>query len=70
MTLSRGLLLPLVGAALGACATTKSPSTNVTCDVVDCARVAAINHAARMRGVRVIWVAQPQKRETEQTRND
>jgi hypothetical protein len=51
--------------ALAGCASTEERSTMTAVPgsaEVDAAKVAAVNHEARQRGVRVIWVHKPKKK--------
>lgn len=63
----RMLALALVVAvsALSGCATNGNLTTANTPDnaaTVDAQKVAALNHAAHQRGVRIIWVHMPKKK--------
>lgn len=52
--------------ALTGCATTEERATSATLDPddgIDQTRVGVINHIARHRGIKVIWVNLPKKKE-------
>lgn len=65
MSRNAGLIGLASALLLGGCAstTTAGAPRPAACEQIDCARMAAVEHVARKRGVRVIWVAPPQKRQ-------
>ena len=63
----RVLTLTMLAAlfALSGCATTgnlSSTTTHTSTETVDAQKVAALNHQAQQRGVRIIWVHMPRKK--------